>query len=91
MRVTEAIAGYVIDLSGVRDDYGTPTEADGIVMDFEYALVLADSEPAPEDPTRPGVPAVMLYTDQGNYKLPADYDVPFINADGVEPDEEDSE
>jgi hypothetical protein len=86
MRAADTREGMVIDLAPVAEAYGTDHDRD--MARYEYALVLDDAEPAPESPDAPGIPAVLIFTDQGNYKLPADFDVPFINYDGAPNDSE---
>lgn len=89
MRAAETREGMVIDLAPAFEAYAPYQEGDPFdVYNFEYALVEADAEPAPESPDAPGIPAVLIFTDQGNYKLPADFDVPFINYDGAPNDSE---
>ena len=78
MRAAEIREGMVIDMRQVEETYADAATVS--IAEFEYALVLADAEGA--EPVN-GEAAVLIFTDQGNYKLPADYDVPFINYDGA--------
>lgn len=86
MRAAETREGMVVDMRPVATEYGDVMDRD--MADYEYALVTDDAEPTPDSPDAPGVPAVLIFTDQGNFKLPADFDVPFINYDGAPNDSE---
>lgn len=86
MRAADTREGMVVDMTYVAAEYGDVMARD--LAAYEYAAVEADAEPAPESTDAPGIPAVLIFTDQGNYGLPADYDIPFINYDGAPDDSE---